>query len=478
MFFSRTALLTIVSGSPLQHGFVVGMLLGLFLIALLYISRYVLSPHQKKVLAAKSKVVPNFLPPDYFPPIQFCNGSKNLGIFDSIITFSQYGPNDLEFTDYDCMAQTYSSPKFSTIIDVRLISSLKQTGQVIRSLNDHLHMFGINGFNAMLVFVFQVIELIPYLSEPARNIKLPHCLVLEIPDFVSCPCEHSIKNSEGIPNPYSSTEALLHGTTNETRTPTRNQRNLTALTQMIEVTSLLTDSALGHHDELIKSFNQSIEKIKQTGTEASQQQQCLLAQLQQSVDLAFVVQSGLERWRRQLKLYGINVRSTQAPTRKKGRLSNPSADYHCKSESQDLDMQAQNARHEFNLGRFKVALKAFRCIYQTICHNSSHDSPRRHSFFLHIRLDVSQCHLALLQGPEALKVLSPCYQWGHQTSISWSNPLWSEVSSLIASSQMLIRQEEQIKTMLENQQWKEVNEGISEVVSATEYMSQYLSCTK
>ncbi|EFP87408.2 uncharacterized protein PGTG_13636 [Puccinia graminis f. sp. tritici CRL 75-36-700-3] len=80
---------------------------------------------------------------------------------------------------------------------------------------------------------------------------------------------------------------------------------------MIEVTSLLTDSALGHHDELIKSFNQSIEKIKQTGTEASQQQQCLLAQLQQSVDLAFVVQSGLERWRRQLKLYGINVRSTQ-----------------------------------------------------------------------------------------------------------------------------------------------------------------------
>ncbi|EFP87407.2 uncharacterized protein PGTG_13635 [Puccinia graminis f. sp. tritici CRL 75-36-700-3] len=169
---------------------------------------------------------------------------------------------------------------------------------------------------------------------------------------------------------------------------------------------------------------------------------------------------------------------SQAPTRKKGRLSDPSADYHCKSESQDLDMQAQNARHEFNLGRFKVALKAFRCIYQTICHNSSHDSPRRHSFFLHIRLDVSQCHLALLQGPEALKVLSPCYQWGHQTSISWSNPLWSEVSSLIASSQMLIRQEEQIKTMLENQQWKEVNEGISEVVSATEYMSQYLSCTK
>ncbi|KNZ53700.1 hypothetical protein VP01_3160g1, partial [Puccinia sorghi] len=38
-----------------------------------------------------------------------------------------------------------------------------------------------------------------------------------------------------------------------------------------------------------------------------------------------------------------------------------------------------------------------------------------HSFFLHILLDISECHLALLQGPEALEVLSPCYQWGHQT---------------------------------------------------------------
>jgi hypothetical protein len=293
MFFSRTALLTIVSGSPLQHGFVVGMLLGLLLIALLYISRYVLSPHQKKALAAKSKVVPNFLPPDYFPPIQFRNGSKNLGIFDSIITFSQYGPNDLEFTDYDRLAQTYSSPKFATIIDVRLISSLKRTGRVIRSLNDHLHTLGIDGFNAMLVFVFQV----------SRS------MIIDLQDTSTEILKNNLlQDGEGI---HSSTEALVNGTTNETTTPTRNQRNLTALTQMIQVTSLLTESALGHHDELINSFNQSIEKIEQTGTETSQQQRRLLAQLQRSVDLAFVVRLGLERWRRQLKLYGINVRSTQ-----------------------------------------------------------------------------------------------------------------------------------------------------------------------
>ncbi|EFP93742.1 uncharacterized protein PGTG_19726 [Puccinia graminis f. sp. tritici CRL 75-36-700-3] len=236
MFVSRAALLTIVFGSPLQHGFVVGMLLGLLLIALLYISRYVLSPLQKKALAAKSKIIPNFIPPDYFPPIQFRNGSKNLGIFDSIITFSQYGPNDLEFTDYDRLAHTYSSPKFSSIIDIELISSLKRTGRVIRSLNDHLHTLGIDGFNAMLVFVFQ----------------------------------------------------------------------------MIQVTRLLTNSALSHHDELINGFNQSIQKIEQARTETSQQQRRLLAQLQRSVDLAFAVRSGLERWRRQLKLYGINVLSTQA----------------------------------------------------------------------------------------------------------------------------------------------------------------------
>ncbi|KAA1102314.1 hypothetical protein PGTUg99_025305 [Puccinia graminis f. sp. tritici] len=220
------------------------MLLGLLLIALLYISRYVLSPLQKKALAAKSKIIPNFIPPDYFPPIQFRNGSKNLGIFDSIITFSQYGPNDLEFTDYDRLAHT---------------------------LNDHLHTLGIDGFNAMLVFVFQ--------------------------------------DGEGI---HSSTEALVNGTTNKTMTPTRNQRNLTALMQMIQVTRLLTNSALSHHDELINGFSQSIEKIEQAGTETSQQQRRLLAQLQRSVDLAFVVRSGLERWRRQLKLYGINVLSTQA----------------------------------------------------------------------------------------------------------------------------------------------------------------------
>ncbi|KNZ53704.1 hypothetical protein VP01_3160g5 [Puccinia sorghi] len=49
----------------------------------------------------------------------------------------------------------------------------------------------------------------------------------------------------------------------------------------------------------------------------------------------------------------------QVPTHKKGRLANPPSDYRCESESQDLDIQAGNARHEFNLGRFEVALEAF-----------------------------------------------------------------------------------------------------------------------
>ncbi|POV96606.1 hypothetical protein PSTT_15555 [Puccinia striiformis] len=151
------------------------------------------------------------------------------------------------------------------------------------------------------------------------------------------------------------------------------------------------------------------------------------------------------------------------PVCKKGRPDDSPTNYHCTSGSEDLDIQVRNARIQFNLGSFQVALEIYQLIYQSICQNSPHESPQKHIFFLHIVLDVSRCHLALLQVPEAFEALSPCYCWGQQTSISWSHPLWSEVSTLIASSRTLIDHKERIQIMLENEQWKEATGCISDV---------------
>ncbi|KAI9619341.1 hypothetical protein KEM48_006330 [Puccinia striiformis f. sp. tritici PST-130] len=78
------------------------------------------------------------------------------GIFDSIITFSQYGWNELMLMDYDRLAKNSSSLEFSSTIDICLILTLSQTGKVTCSLNDHLQELCIHSFNAMLLFVVQV----------------------------------------------------------------------------------------------------------------------------------------------------------------------------------------------------------------------------------------------------------------------------------------------------------------------------------
>jgi hypothetical protein len=144
-------------------------------------------------------------------------------------------------------------------------------------------------------------------------------------------------------------------------------------------------------------------------------------------------------------------------TNKKGRLCDSATNnYHCTSGFKDLDLQAQNANHAFNQGKLQVALESFTRIHQSIFQNSPHNSPQKHSFFLHIVLDILRCHLALLEPTNAFNALLPCYQWAFPTSISLSNLLWSAVSFLVSLSQKLIQQKEQIKTMIENEQWRDV----------------------
>ncbi|EFP82821.2 uncharacterized protein PGTG_09789 [Puccinia graminis f. sp. tritici CRL 75-36-700-3] len=155
--------------------------------------------------------------------------------------------------------------------------------------------------------------------------------------------------------------------------------------------------------------------------------------------------------------------SFQKPACKKGKVWNPANQYHCTSGSEHLDLQAQTAMLAFHQGYFQIALESFTHIYQAIYQNSPHDSPQKHTFFIHIIGDISRCQLALLAPDEAMEILSPCYKWGYQTSISWGHQLWGEVSSLVAASRKLIGQKELVKTMLNNEQWKEAVEVISDV---------------
>ncbi|WAR61051.1 hypothetical protein PtB15_13B303 [Puccinia triticina] len=256
---------------PAKHGLVAvaSMSSASFVLVLLYICRTII--YSKKAAEAEKRKV-DCLPPDYFPQVEFRRGSRNLGIFDSLITFGQFGSNDLELTDYELLAEMYSSPKFSAAIKPRLVTIIRRTGQVVRSLNEHLDELAIHGFNTMLVFVFE-------------------------------------QEKENI---HSSTAALINGEAGDQPTVlNRTQTSLRHLAWMIHVTRLLAESAVDHHQDMIKSLNENIESIgRQTETKIESKQQ-LLAELHKSVALGLLANSCLERWRRQLKIYAGNVRLTQ-----------------------------------------------------------------------------------------------------------------------------------------------------------------------
>jgi hypothetical protein len=82
--------------------------------------------------------------------------SKNVGISDSLLTFSEFGPNDHEVRHYDRLAEEYCCPDWVSVIDSHLIATLRRTGELTRKLNDHLEELALRGVNAMIIFVFQV----------------------------------------------------------------------------------------------------------------------------------------------------------------------------------------------------------------------------------------------------------------------------------------------------------------------------------
>ncbi|POW18180.1 hypothetical protein PSHT_06042, partial [Puccinia striiformis] len=51
-------------------------------------------------------------------------------IFDSIIILSQFGPSNLEHTDNKRLTSTFSSPDFSSPVDLTLILLPRSTGPV------------------------------------------------------------------------------------------------------------------------------------------------------------------------------------------------------------------------------------------------------------------------------------------------------------------------------------------------------------
>ncbi|KAI7958413.1 hypothetical protein MJO29_006630 [Puccinia striiformis f. sp. tritici] len=121
MFLSRgiihLTLFTCAYGLPVEHGLIV--VAGIFSVSLVLVL-FLLYVSRPKAQATADK---GTLGPSH---------CKTLGIFDSLIIFSQFGPNNLELTDDDCQAKMYSSPKFTSEIDRQLLLNLRSTSQEIQ----------------------------------------------------------------------------------------------------------------------------------------------------------------------------------------------------------------------------------------------------------------------------------------------------------------------------------------------------------
>ncbi|POV94421.1 hypothetical protein PSTT_16865 [Puccinia striiformis] len=205
---------------------------------------------------------------------------KILSIADSLVTFSQFGANDQDVTRYDRLAKALSCPLLLQVIDSRLVEKLQQTGESTRKLNDDLEQLAVLGFHAMQIFVFQNKEDLRSSTEALVNWQ-----------------------------DDSSTETVVNLREDQDThdLQTCSQINLTNLLLLIEITTKSNKKVSKENDQLIIALNWSLEGMG-VGSEKEKYQ---LGELQEALAQAHKLQSASEHWRRNLKIYAMNVRSTK-----------------------------------------------------------------------------------------------------------------------------------------------------------------------
>ncbi|KAH9450462.1 hypothetical protein MJO28_010081 [Puccinia striiformis f. sp. tritici] len=239
MYFSGAALqcyLDYVYDFFVEHRFVTGsMLLGFTILAFLSISHYIVTwyPPFKPIRDESTLEAQEVLVLPASPQINFWSNSKNFGIFDSLIAFSQPGPSHLEPKDYSSMARIFSSTRTSSESEKHLISALRNTGDLTRRLNNNFDELAVQGFNAMLIFAFQ------------ENEKL-----------------------------HSFTKALVNWQ-DEKDSYTCTQTNLTILAHLIQSATVLTEELMQQINTLIEALNRSINDINQEKNRTSRQKRTL-----------------------------------------------------------------------------------------------------------------------------------------------------------------------------------------------------------
>ncbi|KAI7954076.1 hypothetical protein MJO28_006623 [Puccinia striiformis f. sp. tritici] len=195
---------------------------------------------------------------------------KTLGIFDSVITFSQWAPQD----NYACSIEFYTDPKFSSGIDMHLQELLRSTGKLARRCNDHLEELAIRGFDAMLSFVFP--------DEENLHDASTVTLVNWQDDDRTCP----------------STQAVLNSLLNSIGIALSSAYELNKANRQLATALNLRMGIEGGSKRPSKSEFQK---------------------LSNALVMVKSVQSNLEYWRRELRLYSLNVAFTKSVDRSGGR---------------------------------------------------------------------------------------------------------------------------------------------------------------
>ncbi|KAI7936811.1 hypothetical protein MJO28_015710 [Puccinia striiformis f. sp. tritici] len=180
-----------------------------------------------------------------------------------------------------------SCPLLLHVINSRLVERLQQTGKFTRKLNDNLKQLAVLGFHEMQMFVSQNKEDLQSSTEDLVNRQDDR------------PMETAVNLRED-----QDTHDLQ----------TCSQINLTNLLLLIEITTKSNQKVSKENDQLIIALNRSLEGMG-VGSEKEKYQ---LGELQEALAQAHMLQSASEHWRRNLKIYDMNVRSTKLIDRRGG----------------------------------------------------------------------------------------------------------------------------------------------------------------
>ncbi|POW16740.1 hypothetical protein PSHT_06671 [Puccinia striiformis] len=151
-------------------------------------------------------------------------------------------------------------------LDTHLIELLRRNGDLARRWNGKLGDLAVQGFHAMLIFVFQDVE-----------------------DLLI------------------STEALVD---REDDNSACAQVNLTHLTSLIESTILLTNKFTKANQLLITALNRRIEKIKREKPDV-ELYSFEYDQLEGVLCIVIALEENLDNWRGELRLYLFNIKFTK-----------------------------------------------------------------------------------------------------------------------------------------------------------------------